>query len=108
MLQEFYKNFAMMTNVRKRKRESPPPPQPQALALEGLEKQMSAVGDKIIFDTLKYSGAHRDMDLSSQELARVKQTVIDKLATAYSLEKVRQAVDELRTDLEGMNNQRSM
>jgi hypothetical protein len=51
--------------------------------LADLDQKMKAAGDDIIWDALKYTGAHKDENLSPSELAQVKKTIIDKLATAY-------------------------
>jgi hypothetical protein len=51
--------------------------------LEQLEKKMADAGDQIIWDALKYTGAHRDETLSPEQLAQVKNNIVQKLSTAY-------------------------
>jgi hypothetical protein len=100
ILKEFYKNLAMSTNVRKRKRESPNGGTEEDVdKLEKIERKMEEAGDQIIWDALKYTGAHKDAQLSPDELAQVKSEIIHKLAAAYSLEKIREAIEEFRQQL---------
>ncbi|CAL8107234.1 unnamed protein product [Orchesella dallaii] len=99
ILKEFYKNLAMSTNV-KRKRESPNSEASKDLdKLEKIERKMEEAGDQIIWDTLKYTGAHKDAELSPEEVSHVKNQIIQKLAAAYSLEKIREAIEEFRQQL---------
>lgn len=49
---------------------------------------MEEAGDKIIWDALKYTGAHKDAELSPEELAQVKNEIIQKLAAAYRYTKL--------------------
>jgi len=99
ILKEFYKNLAMSTNV-KRKRESPGiGTNKQIDKLEKIERKMEEAGDQIIWDTLKYTGAHRDAELSPEQLSQVKNEIIQKLSAAYSLEKIREAIEEFRQQL---------
>lgn len=44
---------------------------------------MEEAGDQLIWDTLKYTGAHKGEELSPEELAHVKSQVIQKLSAAY-------------------------
>jgi len=93
----------MMTNA-KRKRESPSIPHQKELErLDELEKEMTQVGDKIIWDTLKFTGANRDRDLDANEMQKVKAKLVGKLSTAYSLEKARNAIDEVRQRVAAMS-----
>lgn len=55
--------------------------------LEKIERKMEEAGDKIIWDALKYTGAHKGAELSPEELAQVKNEIIQKLAAAYRYKK---------------------
>lgn len=51
--------------------------------LNDLEHKMTQVGDKIIWDAVKYTGAHRDQTISPSELAKVKANILKQLETVY-------------------------
>jgi len=53
--------------------------------IKKLEDKMAAAGDDIIWNTLKFTGAHKDEVLSPEQLAQVKSYIIKKLTSAYRL-----------------------
>lgn len=88
MMHEYFKNFALASSVRKKRSEVKGQDKTndklsEIDKLKQLETQMEKVGDKIIWDALKFTGAHKDEQLSGQEMDKVRANLIKKLATAY-------------------------
>ncbi|CAG7835925.1 unnamed protein product [Allacma fusca] len=98
ILNEFYKNLAMSTNI-KRKRETNPSEETDELA--DLEQKMENAGDDIIWDSLKYKGTLK-LDSSPHELAQLKKDIFDRLAAAFTMEKVREAIDDFHDQFVAM------
>lgn len=63
--------------------------------LKNMSKKLQSMEDLIIDETVKYTGAHEGI-ADREEIARLKDHVISRLATAYSLEKIRRALEKLR------------
>ncbi|XP_068147040.1 myb-like protein X isoform X4 [Drosophila tropicalis] len=86
------------SNVEKRKRDLDPE------KLENLDKKLQSIEDFIIDETIKYTGAHEGAINSKEEIRKIKDHVLSRLATAYSLEKMRRALDKLRQSVEAENH----
>lgn len=67
--------------------------------LDTMDAKLKNIEDLIIEETVKYTGAHEGAT-SPQEIQKLKDHVVSRLATAYSLEKMRQALDQLRDDVD--------
>nr|CAI5836259.1 unnamed protein product [Callosobruchus analis] len=65
------------------------------LALEDLDSKLKGMEDDIIDGALKYTGAHEGV-MDPTEIQEIKDKVISKLAAAYSLEKMRNALEEYK------------
>ncbi|XP_017120341.1 uncharacterized protein DDB_G0286299 isoform X2 [Drosophila elegans] len=71
--------------------------------LESMDKKLQSIEDFIIDETIKYTGAHEGLS-SKEDIRRIKEHVLSRLATAYSLEKMRRALDRLRKSVENENH----
>ncbi|XP_073844953.1 uncharacterized protein isoform X2 [Musca autumnalis] len=71
--------------------------------LENMNKKLQAIEDFIINETIKYTGAHEGIG-DPDEIQRLKDRVLSRLATAYSLEKMRRALEKLRQSVENENH----
>ncbi|KAL9914165.1 uncharacterized protein ACN2A1_001276 isoform 1-T2 [Glossina fuscipes fuscipes] len=71
--------------------------------LENMDKKLQSIEDFIIGETIKYTGAHEGID-NPEEIQRVKDRVLSRLATAYSLEKMRRALQKLRQSMDSENH----
>ncbi|XP_017087829.2 uncharacterized protein [Drosophila bipectinata] len=71
--------------------------------LESMDKKLQSIEDFIIDETIKYTGAHEGLN-SRDDIRRIKDHVLSRLATAYSLEKMRRALDKLRRSVEADNH----
>nr|CAH7721827.1 unnamed protein product [Callosobruchus chinensis] len=65
------------------------------LALDDLDSKLKGMEDDIIDGALKYTGAHEGA-MDPNEIQEIKDKVISKLAAAYSLEKMRNALEEYK------------
>lgn len=65
---------------------------------DDIDAKLRAMEDMIVDQTVKYTGAHEGMT-DSEEIQAVKDRVIDQLAAAYSLEKMRKALKEFKTSM---------
>lgn len=65
---------------------------------DDIDGKLRAMEDMIVDQTVKYTGAHEGMT-DSEEIQAVKDRVIDQLAAAYSLEKMRKALNEFKTSM---------
>ncbi|XP_004535824.1 uncharacterized protein LOC101456487 [Ceratitis capitata] len=63
--------------------------------IDSMEKKLQSIEDFIIDGTIKYTGAHEGIT-DPDEIRRLKDHVLSRLATAYSLEKMRRALEKLR------------
>lgn len=66
--------------------------------IENLEKNLRNVEDLIVDEALHYSDG--DEELDSKEEQEMKEKMLQKLATAYSLEKMRKALKEFKQSLQ--------
>ncbi|XP_046809658.1 trichohyalin isoform X2 [Lucilia cuprina] len=71
--------------------------------LDNMNKKLQAIEDFIINETIKYTGAHEGID-NPEEIQRLKDRVLSRLATAYSLEKMRRALEKLRQSVDNENH----
>nr|NP_001246233.1 uncharacterized protein Dmel_CG2269, isoform D [Drosophila melanogaster]NP_724880.1 uncharacterized protein Dmel_CG2269, isoform B [Drosophila melanogaster]AAM71057.1 uncharacterized protein Dmel_CG2269, isoform B [Drosophila melanogaster]AFH07988.1 uncharacterized protein Dmel_CG2269, isoform D [Drosophila melanogaster] len=67
--------------------------------LDSMDKKLQSIEDFIIDETIKYTGAHEGLN-SKDDIRRIKDHVLSRLATAYSLEKMRRALDKLRRSVD--------
>lgn len=65
---------------------------------DDIDAKLRAMEDMIVDQTVKFTGAHEGMT-DSEEIQAVKDRVIDQLAAAYSLEKMRKALNEFKTSM---------
>lgn len=65
---------------------------------DDIDAKLRAMEDMILDQTVKFTGAHEGMT-DSEEIQAVKDRVIDQLAAAYSLEKMRKALNEFKTSM---------
>ncbi|KAH8372249.1 hypothetical protein KR093_010772, partial [Drosophila rubida] len=82
---------------KKKKRELDPE------KLESMDKKLQSIEDFIIDETIKYTGAHEGIN-NQEEIRKLKEHVLARLATAYSLEKMRRALDKLRQSVDAENH----
>ncbi|KAH8394808.1 hypothetical protein KR222_006454, partial [Zaprionus bogoriensis] len=71
--------------------------------LESMDKKLQSIEDFIIDETIKYTGAHEGIN-NQEEIRKLKEHVLSRLATAYSLEKMRRALDKLRQSVDAENH----
>lgn len=64
-----------------------------------MDKKLQSIEDFIIDETIKYTGAHEGLN-RKDDIRRIKDHVLSRLATAYSLEKMRRALDKLRRSVD--------
>lgn len=67
--------------------------------LDSMDEKLKNIEDLIIEETVKYTGAHEGVSRPEQ-IQQLKDHVISRLATAYSLEKMRRALDQLRDNVD--------
>ncbi|XP_059620527.1 zinc finger CCCH domain-containing protein 13 [Phlebotomus argentipes] len=67
--------------------------------LENMDQKLKNIEDLIIDETIKYTGAHEGIS-DPEDIQRLKDHVISRLATAYSLEKMRKALERLKDSVE--------
>ncbi|XP_014256150.1 uncharacterized protein LOC106670383 [Cimex lectularius] len=65
---------------------------------DDMDSKMRAMEDLIVDEAIKYTGAHEGMR-DSKEIQEVKDKVMAQLAAAYSLEKMRRALNEFKTSI---------
>jgi hypothetical protein len=63
-----------------------------------MDAKLHNIEDVIVNEALKYTGAHEGTT-DAKEIQEVKDKVLAHLATAYSLEKMRQALREFKSSL---------
>lgn len=71
--------------------------------LDNMDKKLKTIEDLIIDETVKYTGAHEGIS-DPDEIRHLKDHVVSKLATAYSLEKMRRALDKLKQSIDNENH----
>lgn len=67
--------------------------------LDNMDQKLKAIEDVLLDETVKYTGAHEGI-VEPKEIAKLKDHVVSRLATAYSLEKMRQQLDKLKDTVE--------
>ncbi|GAB0094242.1 uncharacterized protein DMENIID0001_095020 [Sergentomyia squamirostris] len=67
--------------------------------LENMDQKLKNIEDLIIDETIKYTGAHEGIS-DPEDIQRLKDHVISRLATAYSLEKMRKALERLKDSVD--------
>ncbi|XP_039969305.1 DNA ligase 1 [Bactrocera tryoni] len=67
--------------------------------IRNMDRKLQSIEDFIIDETIKYTGAHEGI-ANPDEIRRLKDHVLSRLATAYSLEKMRRALEKLRKYVE--------
>lgn len=63
-----------------------------------MDAKLKNIEDSIVDEALKYTGAHEG-STDSKEIQEIKDKVISRLAAAYSLEKMRQALGEYKMSI---------
>ncbi|XP_053962238.1 uncharacterized protein LOC128865875 isoform X1 [Anastrepha ludens] len=71
--------------------------------LDKMDRKLQSIENFIIDETIKYTGAHEGI-ANIDEIRRLKDHVLSRLATAYSLEKMRRALEKLRQTVEAENH----
>ncbi|XP_030746242.1 uncharacterized protein LOC115875044 [Sitophilus oryzae] len=64
-----------------------------------MDSKLEKLEDEIVEDALKYTGAHQD-DVDSKEVQQIKNNIISRLAQAYNIEKMRNALEEYKIEIE--------
>lgn len=64
-----------------------------------MDAKLEKLEDEIVGDALKYTGAHQD-DVDSKEVQQIKDNIISRLAQAYNIEKMRNALEEYKNEIE--------
>nr|XP_014091091.1 glutamic acid-rich protein isoform X2 [Bactrocera oleae] len=67
--------------------------------IKNMDRKLQSIEDFIIDETIKYTGAHEGI-ANPDEIRRLKDHVLSRLATAYSLEKMRRALEKMRKYVE--------
>lgn len=67
--------------------------------INSMDDKLKNIEDLIIEETVKYTGAHEGVS-NPEEVQKLKDHVISRLATAYSLEKMRRALDRLHENVD--------
>lgn len=67
--------------------------------LDTMDEKLKAMEDVLLDETVKYTGAHEGI-VEPKEIAKLKDHVVSRLATAYNLEKMRHALDKLKDTVE--------
>lgn len=67
--------------------------------LQNMNQKLKGIEDLIIDETVKYTGSHEGVS-NPEEIQKLKDHVISRLATAYSLEKMRRALDKLKQSVD--------
>lgn len=67
--------------------------------LQHMNDKLKTIENMIIDETLKYTGAHEGIT-NPEEIRQLKDHVVSRLATAYSLEKMRRALEKLKQSVD--------
>lgn len=67
--------------------------------LRTMNDKLKTIEDLIIDETVKYTGAHESLT-NPDDIRRLKDYVLSRLATAYSLEKMRRALEKFQESFE--------
>ncbi|XP_058054755.1 uncharacterized protein LOC131206276 [Anopheles bellator] len=71
--------------------------------LESMDRKLKNIEDIILDQTVKYTGDHEGLT-EPGELQKLKDKVVARLATAYSIEKVRRTLEKLKESVNGEPN----
>ncbi|XP_052862258.1 uncharacterized protein LOC128268975 [Anopheles cruzii] len=71
--------------------------------LESMDRKLKNIEDIILDQTVKYTGDHEGLT-EPGELQKLKDKVVARLATAYSIEKVRRTLEKLKDSVNGEPN----
>lgn len=71
--------------------------------IDKMDRKLQLIEDAVLAETVKYTGTHPEIS-SPADIRRVKENIMSNLATAYSLEKMRQALSNLRQSIENENH----
>jgi hypothetical protein len=71
--------------------------------LNKMDQKLKNIEDLIIDETVKYTGAHEGIS-EPEEIEKLKDHVVSRLATAYSLEKMRRALGKLKQSVDDDNH----
>lgn len=71
--------------------------------LSNMDEKLKTIEDLIIDETVKYTGAHEGIS-NPEEIRKLKDHVVSRLATAYSLEKMRRALETLKHSVIGQQH----
>jgi len=72
--------------------------QSEETRIDNMDAKLHNIEDVIVNEALKYTGAHEGTT-DAKEIQEVKDKVLANLATAYNLEKMRQALREFKSSL---------
>ncbi|XP_066152848.1 uncharacterized protein [Euwallacea fornicatus] len=64
-----------------------------------IDKKLEKLEDKIVEEALKYTGAHQQ-DHDTKQVQQIKDNIISRLAQAYNVEKMRNALAEYKIEIE--------
>lgn len=64
--------------------------------LEKMNRKLKTIEDLILDQTVKYTGDHEGGLIEPEELQKLKNKVVSRLSTAYSIEKMRRTLDKLK------------
>nr|XP_019553794.2 stress response protein NST1 isoform X1 [Aedes albopictus] len=64
--------------------------------LDNMDRKLKTIEDLILDQTVKYTGDHEGGLIEPEELQKLKDKVVSRLATAYSIEKMRRTLDKLK------------
>uniref|UniRef100_A0AAG5D8Z0 Uncharacterized protein n=1 Tax=Anopheles atroparvus TaxID=41427 RepID=A0AAG5D8Z0_ANOAO len=70
--------------------------------LESMDKKLKNIEDLILDQTVKYTGDHEGF-VEPDELQKMKDKVVARLATAYSIEKMRHTLEKLKESINDPN-----
>lgn len=77
--------------------------------LDNMDRKLKTIEDLILDQTVKYTGDHEGGIVEPDELQKLKDKVVSRLATAYSIEKMRRTLDKLKDsvgdELDPRNNE---
>lgn len=96
-------DWSQYFGLNRKKKSSPPEEEFTIEKIDKMDRKLQLIEDAVLSETVKYTGAHPDIS-SLADIRRVKENVMSNLATAYSLEKMRQALSTLRQSIENENH----
>ncbi|XP_059483696.1 uncharacterized protein LOC132201507 isoform X2 [Neocloeon triangulifer] len=100
MMERYYRTFALATTLKKKRSTPMVLHSGEPKSLENMDQKLKAMEDLIVDEAVKFTGAHQGTADPAQ-IRKIKEQVLERLAAAYSLEKMRQALVEFRSSLKG-------